>query len=402
MQRRHWGIFITIMIIASGPYLSPHFVQTVARNAWPVIDAGGAAELGLAGPGLQVPGPGEALERIRSNPGIRLLTSGEHALDWVSRELAGTATEKAVRLFKDKARFRRLLQPLFPRLSFTELSLDELPRHVPDAADYPFVAKPSVGFFSIGVHVVRSPADWQRAQSRISAEVASMKSIFPEHMLSQTHFLLEGYIEGSEYAVDAYYDADGQPVVLNILEHRYAGSEDVSDRLYVSSKRIIEALEPRATAFLSDINGLAGIRNFPLHAEFRCDCNGELVPIEVNPLRFGGWCTTGDFAHFAWGFNSYELYMNGAAPDWQKVFRGREQFEYGLVVLDNRTGIPSDKIGAFNYEALLARFSNPLHLAKMDYASFPLFGFLFIATASAKKAEQDWILGTDLSEFVTA
>lgn len=390
------------MIIASGPYLSPHFVGTVTRNEWLVIDAGGAVEHGLTGPGLQMADDDAALVEILRQPDIRLLSSGEHALDWVSRELAGTPTEQAVRLFKDKARFRRLLRPLFPQISFAELSLDALGAYVPDAADYPFVVKPSIGFFSIGVHIVRTPSDWKRAQASIGKEVASVKSIFPEHMLSPTRFLLESLIEGTEYAVDAYYDAAGQPVVLNVLEHRYAGPGDVSDRLYVSSKRIIEVMEPQARAFLADINGLAGIRNFPLHAEFRCDRNGDLVPIEINPLRFGGWCTTGDFAHYAWGFNSYELYMNAAAPDWKEVFRGREQFEYGLVVLDNRTGTPGSQISSFNYEALLERFSHPLHLAKMDYCSFPLFGFLFIETAYADKAEQDWILETDLSEFVTA
>jgi len=388
------------MIIASGPYLSPHFVQTVTRNAWPVVDAGGATEHELFGPDFQFAESGEALREIRSRPDIRLLTSGEHALDWVSRELAGTATDKAVLLFKDKARFRRLLQPLFPTLSFTELSLEALRTHVPDAADYPFVAKPSVGFFSIGVHIIRTAADWEKARELIGAEVASVKSIFPEHMLSQTRFLLESYIEGTEFAVDAYYDSAGRPVILNILEHRYAGPEDVSDRLYVSSKRIIEALEPQARKFLDDINGLAGIRNFPLHAEFRRDGSGRLVPIEINPLRFGGWCTTGDFAHFAWGFNTYELFMNGARPDWETVFSGREDNEYGLIVLDNSTGIPGQQIRSFDYGALLQRFSTPLHLSQMDFSAFPLFGFLFVETGPSSRAEFDWILNSDLREFV--
>lgn len=388
------------MIIASGPYLSPHFVQTVTRNAWPVIDAGGVVEQELFGPGFRFAKSSEALREIRSCPDIRLLTSGEHALDWVSRELAGTATDKAVRLFKDKARFRRLLQPLFPELSFTELSLEALQTHVPDAADYPFVAKPSVGFFSIGVHIIRTMEEWENARELISAEVSSVKSIFPEHMLSQTRFLLESYIEGAEFAVDAYYDGAGQAVILNILEHRYAGPEDVSDRLYVSSKPIIEALEPQASKFLDDINRLAGIRSFPLHAEFRRDGSGRLVPIEVNPLRFGGWCTTGDFAHFAWGFNTYELFMNGARPDWETVFAGREKNEYGLIVLDNGTGIPGRKIRSFEYEALLRRFSKPLHLSRVDFSAFPLFGFLFVQTDPSSHAEFDWVLNSDLREFV--
>ena len=264
------------MIIASGPYLSPHFVSTVTRNDWPVVDSGGAHLCGMES--VQFSDPAEAARIVHSENGSKLLTSGEHALDWVSRELPGTAQDEAASLFKDKARFRRMSKSLFPEVIFRELSLEALPDFVPDESDYPFVVKPAIGFFSIGVRTIRTPGDWARAKDVIGAEVDEVKSIFPEHMLSQGRFLLESYIEGTEFAVDAYYDRDGQPVVLNVLEHRYASPVDVSDRLYLSSREIIESLAPQAATFLADINRLAGIRNFPLHAEFRRDENGTLVP----------------------------------------------------------------------------------------------------------------------------
>jgi hypothetical protein len=386
------------MIIASGPYLSPHFVDTVRRNEWPVVDSGGAHLCGMEN--VEFLDPGQAARAAQSKSNSKLLTSGEHALDWVSRELSGTSIDQAANLFKDKARFRRVTNSLFPDVKFRELPLEALPDFVPAAADYPFVVKPAIGFFSIGVRTIRGPGDWARAKEEIGAEVAEVESIFPEHMLSQGRFLLESYVEGTEFAVDAYYDRDGRPVVLNVLEHRYANPDDVSDRLYLSSREIIESLAPQAETFLAEINRLSGIRNFPLHAEFRRDGNGTLVPIEINPLRFGGWCTTGDFAWHAWGFNSYELYMNDAAPDWETVFKGRGGSEYGLVVLDNRTGIPGEHIRAFDYQGLLSRFSNPLHLSKMDFKSFPLFGFLFTETAPEARAELEWILDSDLREFV--
>lgn len=388
------------MIIASGPYLSPHFVDTVTRNGWPVVDSGGAHLCGMENLGFE--DPAVAARKLRSGDVARLLTSGEHALDWVSRELPGTPEEEAVSLFKDKARFRRVTSALFPDINFRELPLEALQDHVPDSSDYPFVVKPAIGFFSIGVRTIRTSGDWEAAKREIGREVAEVRSVFPEHMLSQGRFLLESFVEGTEFAVDAYYDHAGHPVILNVLEHRYASPADVSDRLYVSSRETIESLAPQAASFLSAINRLAGIRNFPLHAEFRRADSGALVPIEINPLRFGGWCTTGDFAFHAWGFNSYELYMNAAVPDWNEVFSDRGSFDYGLVVLDNRTGIPGGKIRSFDYEGLLSRFSNPLHLAKMDFSAFPLFGFLFVQTAPEAQAELEWILHSDLREFVEA
>jgi hypothetical protein len=137
-----------------------------------------------------------------------------------------------------------------------------------------------------------------------------------------------------------------------------------------------------------------------LHAEFRRTKTGKLVPIEINPLRFGGWCTTGDFAHFAWGFNSYELYMRDEAPDWAAAFSAREDKELGLIVLDNSTGIAGEAIESFDYEGLLAGFSKPLHLAKMDFTRFPMFGFLFAEVAPGRQEEFRLILENDLSEWV--
>ena len=198
------------MIIASGPYLSEHFVETVERNGWPVVDAGGAAECGMAGK-VRFIEPGDAVSATRFRPDTRCLTSGEHALAWVGEEMSGSSAERAVRLFKDKVAFRQALQPVFPDLSFRELPLYELGGFVPDEAMYPFVIKPAVGFFSIGVRTVREPSDWTSARLGIAHDIDEAKRYFPGHMLSQTRLILESFVEGEEFAVDAYYDASGVP-----------------------------------------------------------------------------------------------------------------------------------------------------------------------------------------------
>ena len=386
------------MIIASGPYISGHFCNTVKDNDWPVIDAGGAAEFGLT-TSQELSDPNN-IERIAKAACGRILTSGEHALGWLTEHLGDSTEARVSALFKDKAAFRRQLEPLFPDLYFAELSAVELEHYSPPADLYPFVIKPSVGFFSIGVHIVRDPGDWTSARERLAGEVAGAGQHFPEYVLSESRFLVESYIQGEEYAVDASYDGDGEPVVYNILHHRFASDDDVSDRLYVSSRQIIQSLMPEALQFLRDINQDREIRNFPLHAEFRRAPGGRLVPIEINPLRFGGWCTTGDFAHYTWGINSYAYYINGLKPDWEDVFDGRSDRQFSLVVLDNSTGIPSGRIASFDYESLLQRFSRPLHLSRLNFREFPLFGFLFLETANSSSDELDWILRSDLREFV--
>lgn len=380
------------MIILSGPWLSSHFIRTVVQNGWPLVDAGDAEEL-LKGSGARLSSPVPEANRI--------LTSGEQALQWVETNLSGSDAARGARLFKDKAAFRRMTRDEFPELAFREIALADVDGYRPEPGLYPFVIKPAVGFFSIGVHTVRCEDDWRAVQGRIRDEIERGGRHFSGHMLSRQRLLIESYIEGDEFAVDAYFDDQGEPVVLNILEHRFASPRDVSDRLYVSSRAIVESVRPHAAEFLASVNRSCGLKQFPLHAEFRRTASGRLVPIEVNPLRLGGWCTTGDFAHFAWGFNSYELYMDGGEPDWDEAFRGREESEFALIVLENATGLDGGAIESFDYEGLLARFSKPLHLSRMDFSRFPLFGFLFAEVTPGHEAELDWILRNDLAEFVT-
>jgi len=121
--------------------------------------------------------------------------------------------------------------------------------------------------------------------------------------------------KGEEFAVDAYFDAAGDPVILNIHKQIFSSSEDVSDRVYISSKKIIESNIDQFYVFLKEIGTLSGVRNFPVHAEIRRDRSGSVLPIEINPMRFGGWCSTADAAHLAYGFNPYVLYFSQKRPE---------------------------------------------------------------------------------------
>lgn len=71
-------------------------------------------------------------------------------------------------------------------------------------------------------------------------------------------FILEQYITGEEYALDAYYDENGRAVLLNIMKHDFACSSDVSDRLYYTGKEIIEKTSPGLRIFSTRQTVLCG------------------------------------------------------------------------------------------------------------------------------------------------
>ena len=118
-----------------------------------------------------------------------------------------------------------------------------------------------------------------------------------------------------------------------------------------------------------------------------------------NPMRFGGWCTTPDMTALAYGFNPYLMYFNQEKPDWTRILKNKDGRLYSVIVLDNSTGYAADHIAAFDYDRLLSTFEKPLELRKLDYSTYPVFGFLFAETPVDHYSELQRILHSDLREF---
>jgi len=270
-----------------------------------------------------------------------------------------------------------------------------------DNIPLPVIIKPAVGFFSLGVHKVTHASQWPAVMEAIFLELNEIHRQYPKEVLDTDVFIIEQCIHGEEFAVDAYFDAQGEPVVVGILKHTFSSESDVSDRVYTTSREIIENNLDEFSAFLQQIGQRSQVKNFPVHVELRRDTDGVLLPIEVNPMRFGGWCTTADITYSAYGFNPYEAYYYERKPDWKTLLRDKEAKLFSIIVLDNSTGFSEKAITEFNYDKLLACFEKPLELRKIDYRQHPVFGFLFTETSPDHLNELDYILNSDLREFVT-
>jgi hypothetical protein len=262
------------------------------------------------------------------------------------------------------------------------------------------VIKPSVGFFSIGVHKVNTADEWPAVLESIKRELAEVTAAFPEQVLNTTTFIIEANLPGDEYAIDAYYDKDGNPVILNVMYHPFGSADDVSDRAYITSAAILSRYLDRFTTLLHEIGSLAGLRNFPLHAEVRVDEGSRIAPIEFNPLRFGGWCAV-DMAHFAFGINPYLTFLKQQKPDWDRILAGKGDEITGLIVLDRSGPLAAEPVSSFDEQRLLSQFTRPLDWRPIDFNRYPVFGFLFMETAGGDRAEIDTILKSDLREFIS-
>ncbi len=390
------------MILLDRPYVSDYLLDFVNSGRTTTVTTEASLEMGLKlGPHvLDEPKAATLLRAALSRDRLKLYTNSENALGWVARNLAGTGLPEMMDGFKDKALFRRLTAPLYPGYECLEVPYGDLDSLAADTLTYPLIFKPAVGFFSVGVRRVASAADWPAALEALRTELDGFANVYPQQVLNTQTFVVEPYVEGIEYAFDAYYDARGTPVLLGLLEHDFSSDDDVGDRVYTTSPDLIRTYLDEFTNFLKRMGELVGARHIPVHVEVRITPEGRIFPIEVNPLRFGGFCTTADLTAHAYGFNPYLYYLEGERPDWETIFAGREGKTYALIVLNNSTGHAVEEIESFDYEALRARFTKVLDLRPIDHRRFRLFGFVFLETDEETRDELEWILHSDLREFV--
>lgn len=387
------------MILIDHPYVSDFLVRTIKENNFEIISTVEARSL-INDDSMNWISENDAKNKILNSPNPLIYTNSENSLTWIFKNLKETNLPNQIRLFKDKLNFRELTKDMFPDFLFRKVKIDDIQTLDLDIDQIklPIIIKPSLGFFSIGVHIVRNKSDWYTAQKELNYD--NLKSIYPKEVMDASTFIIEEYIEGEEFAIDAYFNNDGEVVILNILHHMFSSGTDVSDRVYSTSQSIIRKYKESLEEFLKPIGEKAKLKNFPLHVEVRIDEKGVIKPIEINPQRFGGWCTTGDLAWYAFNFNSYQYFFQNKKPNWDEIFKNKKDEIYSIILLNNNSGFKPSEISHFDFDMLEQDLENILVTRKLDFNKFPAFGILFTETSEGNERELKEILNSDLSKYI--
>ena len=381
------------MVIIEAPYVSDHFLSYLQEKKVPVLENAFVRNFGSEYE-LNWATDEEVVSQYKKEK--KLYLSSENALDWVYKNLPQEKLIQQLGWIKDKGKFRELLREVYPAFFFDEIEDEKLEVYDPSSLQYPVVLKPAVGFFSVGVYVINDQAEWKEAIKSIRREREREKELFPQSVVGLQKYIVEAYIKGTEYAIDAYYDEQGEPVILNIFTHRFASQEDVSDRIYYTSKEIIEQYEEPFKLFLRKMNRKLGLTHFPMHLELRVS-EEDIIPIEVNPLRFAGLSCT-DIAYYAYGINTVDYYLNNKVPNFNEILKGKEDKIYSLIVLDKKS--VDLACCDFDYEKLVNDLEHVLCLRKVDEGALNIFGFVFAETSKGNEEELDRILHSDLMEYM--
>lgn len=375
------------MFILENPYISDLLLNTLEKNNYEVLTNEIAQNYNDKTLNL--------VNDIKTTD-LKIYSNSENSINWVLNNYPKSTLSELINICKNKYEFRKKLKPIYPNFFFKEISFENLNNI--DISEFPeqFIIKPSVGFLSMGVHKISSHSEWKNTVSLINSEVKTFAEHFPQEVLSSSNFIVEEIIQGEEFAIDAYFNNNGKPVILNIFQHPFVSDDDVSDRAYISSKAIIEANLKSFEKLLENIGNTLKIKNFPMHIEVIKKKNREIIPVEINPMRFAGWCTT-DLAYYAYGINIYEYFMNNQEPDWENILRDKDNKTYYFAMMEAPDSLEKDKI-SFNYDELKNKFSNILEFRKIDYLEKPLFAIIFGETVCPEEITE--ILQLDVNDFI--
>lgn len=385
------------MIIVDDAYVSVRMKEYMNETSARVLDSDMARSIAKSYPNIQLVDDARAAAAIRA--GERVYAASESHFWWIDKYVSDTEVARLVALCKDKAAMRAALRPLYPDFTFEVLGLDGLLARDYEPAWGSCIVKPNVGFLSMGVYPVASAKDWAQMQEAVKNSAGVWGDSYDTSVITTENFIVESCITGTEYALDAYFDAEGDAHILNVLRHDFASAADTSDRLYYTGKRVFDEMYEPLLAFLSQMGALTGMRNFPVHVEVRAQSDGSVIPIEVNPLRFAGLGGT-EITHFAYEFYTYDYYLSGKTPTPDEILADADDDAlYCMSVIAPHA--PLSGVASFDYEAFAQQFANVYAFDRFDYATSGIFGFMFWKTSARDDDERVKLLNAKVEDFVT-
>jgi len=148
------------MIILDKPYVSEFLKETIRKYNLPVLKTQTALDF-IGNEGVLFLDEDAAIEKLKISPETLVYTNSENAINWIVNNLGFTDLPGKIDLFKDKVKFRHLIDELYPNFFYKAIPLGDLKTISIKDFPKPFVIKPSVGFFSFGVYTVSDENSWK-------------------------------------------------------------------------------------------------------------------------------------------------------------------------------------------------------------------------------------------------
>jgi len=338
-------------------------------------------------------------EEMKNNPSLRfprgdkIIISTETVLDDVLQRLDDPEKRDLIITLKNKVECRQALAKLFPNFYFKEISISDIPTFELAPSEKYFI-KPIKGYWGSAAYPLNKDTDRNTLSKEISHQLQIRSGIFSDQVVAKDRLIVEEFIDGEEYAVDMFFNEDGEPVITNICYHPLPKKMEYLHVVYYTSFDVFHLLYNDLIRFFSTLNKTLNARNMPIHGEFKLH-RGKLTPVELNPLRFGsdGFA---DLSYHAFGFNPFLCFAQNCAPDWDKVWQGRKEKVYAFYLGYNGSNLDTNKCrpDLRNFRKL---FSNILADNAMNYQSTLAFSVMYIEENNLDRIHE--LLEVEFNEY---
>ncbi len=335
----------------------------------------------------------EDMQQKLSSKNTMIYFNSEDCISIIEKNSKNEELKNNIQFFKDKYAFKKVIEENYPEYFIKEIKKEDLDSFkVPEGKD--LIVKPSIGFHSIGIRRFSTQSEWGEIKDGIVKEVEEYSNVFDKKVVSDEKFIVEEYIEGEEFACDAYFNSKGKPVILSISHHPFANTEDTRDLVYYTSAEVMKKMYAPIIEFLELVSSKRKFKNFPIHFEIRVK-NEKVYPIEVNPLRFGGFGLS-DLPYYAFGINSYDYFFNGKEPKWMKIISKSKNYNYAFIVAQTPENFNS-KTESINEEGFKKTFEEILSYTPIDAGKYKFFSTTF--TRSRNLEELTKYLHMDFNQY---
>jgi len=236
----------------------------------------------------------KVMEALRGQEAGGILALGDRpvvAAAYAARGLGLTGNHPAsVEACRNKLRTREIFREAGLRVPwFRRMPLDPSPEPALLGISYPCVLKPISLSASQGVVRANNREEFRAAAERIR-RLLNSPEIQATREANLDHLIVEGYIPGSEVAVEGLLTG-GELRVLAIfdkpdpLEGPY-----FEETIYVTPSRLSRSQQLAIEHCAQNSARALGLTHGPIHAEFRINEEG-VWPIEVAPRPIGGLCS---------------------------------------------------------------------------------------------------------------
>ncbi len=304
----------------------------------------------------------------------KICVSVEANLDEVYKHHQDKKWVNKIKMMKDKYEFRQVLKLIFPDFYFEKLVSNDIPKlKIPE--NKKVVIKPVRGFMATGVNFADKSTDLEALRNKLEAEISERAKYFTNSVVSSEEVIIEEFIEGDEYASDCYITRNGEIVILNITAHPTHEKFHYLNALYHTNYKMFSQLYDKVRHILSKFHSIVDISNIPIHAEFKLQ-DEQLIPIEFNPVRFGG---TGyaDLTYYFFDVNPFKSFFEEKILSPIQLWEGKHDKYFGRVLAYNGKSVDLNSYQP-DYDKIKSEFSKVLKLQKLDYQNYLTFAVLYV------------------------